>query len=53
MFTPPLAPGAYHEHRVAVGPFFPLPSAGDAGMKYGPIRHCCASFSAESRIAGV
>src|ERR1043166_954218 len=53
MFTPPLAPGAYHEHLYCAGPFLPLPSAGDGGMKYGPIRQCCASFNAESLIAGV
>src|ERR1051326_5575350 len=53
MFTPPLAPGAYHEQRYCAAPFAPLPSAGDAGMKYGPMRHFLASASAESLIAGV
>ena len=53
MFTPPRAPGAYHEQLYCAGPFLPLPSAGDAGMKYGPMRHFFASFSAESLMAGV
>ena len=50
IFTPPLAPGAYHEH---LNPVLPLPSAAAGGMKYGPMRQRLAIFSAESLMAGV
>ena len=50
MLTPPDAPGAYQEHLYPLGA---VPSVGEAGMKYGPMRHFFASLSAESLIAGV
>src|SRR5262245_35277571 len=54
MFTPPLAPGAYHEHLYcAWPPPCAMPLIGDGGMKYGPMRQIFASFSAESLMAGV
>ena len=48
MFTPPLAPGAYHEHGNLLEP-----SLADPGMKYGPVRHACSSFNAAALISGV
>jgi hypothetical protein len=48
MFTPPLAPGAYHEQS-----YWLLPSRAEPGMKYGPMRQRFASLSAASFISGV